>query len=327
MKTSYVLRQGSVTLVVSSSLGCRDGHFDDLQSDDVADHVKLHSDGVKSIALEVDDTRAAFRAVTERGANASQSPMVLEDEQGEVVIAEVATYGDTVHRFVERKNYKGIFMPGFTKRNTTLEGFGETGVKCIDHVVGNVRRGEMDEWADYYKKVFGFAQLLSFDDKDISTDYTALQSKVVTNRNGLIKYPINEPAPGLKKSQIEEFLDFYNGPGVQHIALLTDDLSHTVAMLRKRGCEFLTVPDTYYDVLEKRVGRISEPIDTLRQNQLLVDRDQYGYMLQIFTKPISDRPTLFFEIIQRKGALSFGKGNFKALFESIEREQQLRGTL
>ncbi len=316
-RTSYVLRQGKITLVLTTAL-----NPDSI----ISDHCKLHGDGVKVVALWVDDARKAFEETTQRGGKVYMEPKVLSDSQGEVVLSGIHTYGETVHLFVERKNYRGPFLPGFIKwepRYTPAP----VGLKFIDHMVGNVGWGEMDIWARFYEEVMGFSQLKSFDDKDISTEYTALMSKVMASSNLYIKFPINEPARGKKKSQIEEYLDFYHGPGVQHVAMATDNILETVTMLRDRGVEFLRVPDTYYDMLKERVGSIDEDIAPLKDLGILVDRDEDGYLLQIFTKPVEDRPTLFFEIIQRKGAKSFGKGNFKALFVSIELEQEKRGTL
>jgi len=316
-RTSYVLRQSKITLVLTTSL---------LPESPVADHHKLHGDGVKIVALWVDDAGKAFEETVKRGARPYREPLTEQDEMGTVVTSGIYTYGETVHLFVERKNYKGVFLPGY-KAWEPLYNPTPVGLKYIDHIVGNVGWGEMDTWAGFYRDVMGFSQLVSFDDKDISTEYTALMSKVMANSNLRIKFPLNEPASGKKKSQIEEYLDFYQGPGVQHIAMETDDIVTTVNALRDRGVEFLKVPGTYYDILSDRVGKIDENLDPLRELGILVDRDEDGYLLQIFTKPVEDRPTLFFEIIQRKGAKSFGKGNFKALFESIELEQKNRGTL
>jgi len=316
-KASYVLEQGKIRLILTTA----------LQPDSpISEHVKKHGDGVKVLALWVDDARKSFEETTKRGAKPVQEPVVLKDEHGEVVIASIATYGETIHSFVERKNYRGPFLPGFKK--VEKPALSEpVGLKHIDHCVGNVGWGEMNEWVEFYENVLGFKLLLTFDDKDISTEYSALMSKVVSNGNGYVKFPINEPAEGKKKSQIEEYLDFYKGPGVQHIAVATDDILHTVGELRRRGVEFLHVPDTYYEDLLQRVGDVKEDFQSIRNLNILVDRDDEGYLLQIFTKPVEDRPTLFYEIIQRRGAQSFGKGNFKALFESIEREQALRGNL
>lgn len=316
-RTSYVLQQDKIRLVLTTPL-----HSDSL----ISEHIKKHGDGIKVIALWVDDARKAFAETTSRGAQSYFEPRVEHDGHGEVVRAGIHTYGDTVHIFVERKNYKGPFLPGFAKWESEYNPV-STGLKYIDHMVGNVELGGMNKWADFYARIMGFANLVTFDDKDISTQYTALMSKVMTNGNGRIKFPLNEPAHGLKKSQIEEYLDFYEGPGCQHIAVATDDIVLTVSEMRKRGVEFLHVPGTYYDTVADRVGEIAEDLKTLKSLGIMVDRDEEGYLLQIFTKPVEDRPTLFFEIIQRKGAKSFGKGNFKALFESIEAEQTRRGTL
>ena len=316
-RVSYVLRQDKVTFVLTAAL---------IPDSPIAEHHKLHGDGVKVIALWVDDARKAFAETTKRGAKVYQKPEVLSDEFGEIVVAGVYTYGETVHQFVERKNYYGIFMPGFIKWEPEYRPE-DTGLLYVDHIVGNVGWGEMDKVAEYYRDVFGFDQLISFDDKDISTEFTALKSKVMSNHDFRVKYPINEPAKGKMRSQIEEFLDFYQGPGPQHVAMATHDIVATIIALRERGVDFLNVPDSYYDTVMERVGLIDEDIEVLKKYKILIDRDDEGYLLQLFTKPVEDRPTFFFEVIQRKGAKSFGKGNFKALFESIEREQQLRGTL
>lgn len=316
-RVSYVLKQDKIRLVLTTPL---------KSTSPISDHIKQHGDGIKVIALWVDDATKAFEETTKRGAKPYFQPTVEKDESGEVVRSGIHTYGDTIHVFVERKNYNGVFLPGFEKWESDYNP-GTTGLKFIDHMVGNVELGGMNKWADFYANVMGFANLVTFDDKDISTQYTALMSKVMTNGNGRIKFPINEPAEGLKKSQIEEYLDFYEGPGCQHIAVATDDIVFTVSEMRKRGVEFLHVPGSYYDTVPDRVGEISEDLENLKRLGIMVDRDEEGYLLQIFTKPVEDRPTLFFEIIQRKGAKSFGKGNFKALFESIEAEQARRGTL
>jgi 4-hydroxyphenylpyruvate dioxygenase len=297
-----------------------------LENHPIADHIKKHGDGVKVLALWVDDAEKSWKETTLRGAESHESPQTLSDENGTVKVASIRTYGETIHTFVERKNYSGVFLPGYKPRKSEYKST-SIGLKYIDHCVGNVGWGQMNKWVEFYEKVMGFSLLVTFDDKDISTDYTALMSKVVSNGNGYIKFPINEPAEGKKKSQIEEYLDFYNGAGVQHLAIATDNILDTVSELRKRGVEFLEVPTTYYDDLLDRVGSIDEDLQPLKDLNILVDRDDEGYLLQIFTKPVQDRPTLFFEIIQRKGAKSFGKGNFKALFEAIEREQELRGNL
>lgn len=316
-KTSYVLKQDKIRLVLTTPFN---------PDSEISHHIRLHGDGVKVIALWVDDARSAFAETVKRGARPYLEPTVLTDEFGEVVKSGIHTYGDTVHIFVERKNYKGVFMPGFVATKSEYNPI-PTGLKYIDHMVGNVELGEMNEVANFYKNVLGFANLITFDDKDISTQYTALMSKVMTNGNGRIKFPINEPAHGIKKSQIEEYIDFYKGSGCQHIAVATDDIVFTISEMRRRGVEFLHVPGTYYDNVSERVGEISENLAILKELGIMVDRDEEGYLLQIFTKPVEDRPTLFFEIIQRKGAKSFGKGNFQALFESIEAEQERRGTL
>jgi len=316
-RASYVLQQHKIRLVLTTAL---------RNDSPIAEHVTRHGDGVKVLALWVDDARRSFYETTSRGAEAALIPTVLEDEQGEVVIASIKTYGDTLHTFVERKNYKGTFLPGY-KPVTSAFKASPIGLKHVDHCVGNVELGKMNHWVEFYEKVMGFKLLITFDDADISTEYSALMSKVVSNGNGYIKFPINEPAEGKKKSQIEEYLDFYHGAGVQHIAVATDDIVFTVSELRKRGVEFLYVPETYYEDVMDRVGTIKEDLEALKKLNILIDRDEEGYLLQIFTKPVQDRPTLFFEIIERNGAKSFGKGNFKALFESIEREQALRGNL
>ena len=314
---SYVLQQGKIRIVLTSPLE---------PSGEINAHIDKHGDGVKFVALWVDDAKKSYEETTKRGAKSYVEPYELEDEYGKVVISGIHTYGETVHLFIERGDYKGPFIPGY-RTYAPLAKSEETGLKYIDHMVGNVGWNEMNKWCEFYAKMMGFAQMVSFDDNDISTDYTALMSKVMSNGNGRIKFPINEPAEGKKKSQIEEYIDFYNGAGVQHIALATDNIIETVTALRNRGVEFLYVPETYYDDLLDRVGDIDEELAPLKELGVLVDRDDEGYLLQIFTKPVLDRPTMFFEIIQRKGAQSFGKGNFKALFEAIEREQDLRGTL
>jgi len=316
-KTSYVLVQDKIRIVLTTPMS---------GNTEIEEHITKHGDGVKVIALWVDDATKAWKETTKRGAKSYMGPNKLEDENGIVIRSGIHTYGDTVHVFVERKNYTGIFLPGFEKWESSYNPE-PIGLKFIDHMVGNVGWNEMNVWEDFYRDVMGFANLITFDDKDISTQYTALMSKVMTNGNGRIKFPINEPAEGAKKSQIEEYLEFYNGPGCQHIAIATDDIIDTVKKMQERGVEFLHVPKTYYDTVLDRVGEIDEDIIKLRDLSILVDRDEEGYLLQIFTKPVEDRPTLFFEIIQRKGAQSFGKGNFKALFEAIEAEQERRGTL
>ncbi len=314
---SYVVVQDKIRLVLTSPL---------KSGTQIGAHIEKHGDGVKVVALWVPDATYAYEEAIKRGAKHYMSPQIEEDSTGKVVRSGIYTYGETVHIFVERNEYEGVFLPGFKSWESSYHP-SPIGLQYIDHMVGNVELGEMMTWCNFYKDVLGFAQIVSFDDKDISTDYTALMSKVMSNGNGRIKFPINEPADGKKKSQIEEYLDFYEGPGVQHIAVATDDVISTVRELTARGVEFLRVPDTYYDVLLDRVGEIDEDLAPLRELGILVDRDDEGYLLQIFTKPIGPRPTLFFEIIQRKGATSFGKGNFKALFEAIEREQEVRGTL
>ena len=316
-QTSYVLQQEKLRIVLTSAL---------TPESPINAHLAKHGDGVKYLALWVDDATQSWKETTSRGAISVLEPTVMKDEFGEVVVSAIQTYGDTVHKFVERKNYTGAFMPGFIAKSSTME-VKPIGLQYIDHCVGNVELGKMNHWVKFYEEVMGFGLLLTFDDKDISTEYTALMSKVVSNGNGYVKFPINEPAKGRKKSQIEEYIDFYQGAGVQHIAVATKDIIFTVGELRKRGVDFLEVPATYYDDLIDRVGEIKEDLEILKDLNILVDRDDEGYLLQIFTKPVQDRPTLFFEIIQREGAQSFGKGNFKALFEAIEREQASRGTL
>ena len=316
-RASYVVQQGKIRFVFTTSL--RSGS-------PIADHVARHGDGVRVIALEVDDARAAWRETTARGARSIAEPTEMTDEYGRVLTSSIAAYGDTIHTFVERGHYNGAFLPGFRAEVTDTVAR-PTGLKHVDHMVGNVGWHAMNEWVDFYAHVMGFQLYQHFDDKDISTEYSALMSKVMSNGNGYVKFPINEPAEGRRKSQIEEYLDFYQGPGVQHIALATDDILSTVSRMKTQGVDFLTVPHSYYSELSGRVGRIDEPIEELERLGVLVDRDDEGYMLQIFTRPVEDRPTLFYEIIQRKGSRSFGKGNFKALFEAIEREQALRGNL
>ncbi len=316
-RASYVVQQGKIRFVLTTPL--RSQH-------PIAQHIQLHGDGVRVIALWVDDARQAWYETTSRGAVSVEEPHIVSDEQGTAVLASIRTYGDTIHTFVERSGYLGPFLPGF--RTVASDPVARpVGLLHVDHMVGNVGWNEMNQWVDFYANVMGFSLYQHFDDKDISTDYSALMSKVMANGNGYVKFPINEPAEGKKKSQVEEYLDFYPGPGVQHIALATDDILHTVNKLREQGIEFLRVPHTYYTELQGRVGKIDEPVDELEDLGILADRDDEGYMLQIFTRPVEDRPTLFFEIIQRKGSRSFGKGNFKALFEAIEREQRERGNL
>jgi 4-hydroxyphenylpyruvate dioxygenase len=321
-RASYVMQQGKVRFILTTAIR------PDVSPDAalIAEHVHQHGDGVRDLAMWVDDARDAFEKAVERGAQPVHEPRVLEDADGEVVIAAIRTYGQTIHSLVERRAYRGVFLPGFVPVSPHYQGM-SVGLEYVDHCVGNVELGKMNQWVGFYADVMGFRNLLTFDDKDISTEYSSLMSKVMANGNDRIKFPINEPALGKKKSQIEEYLEFYVGPGVQHMALATKDIVATVSALRDRGVEFLSVPTTYYDELQSRVGRIDEPLDVLAELGILVDRDPDGYLLQIFTRPVQDRPTVFYEIIQRKGAKSFGKGNFRALFESIEREQALRGNL
>ncbi len=316
-KASYVVRQNKLTFVFTTAL---------QPEHPIAQHVQLHGDGVKVLALRVDDAASAWKETTARGGKSYMEPTKLTDKTGDVVLSGIHTYGDTVHLFVERKNYTGPFMPGYREWKSVYNP-PPTGLLYVDHCVGNVGWNQMNTWVKFYQDVMGFRNILSFDDNDISTEYSALMSKVMSNGNGFVKFPINEPAEGKKKSQIEEYLDFYKGEGVQHVALATNDIVSTVTQLRDRGVEFLQVPSSYYDDLLSRVGHIDEDVQPLKELGILVDRDDEGYLLQIFTKPVEDRPTVFFEIIQRKGAQSFGKGNFKALFEAIEREQSARGNL
>lgn len=316
-RVSYVLQQGKIRFVLTSAL---------LPEHPIAKHVAKHGDGVKVLALWVDDAQWAWQTACERGAESALEPVTLEDTEGVVCMAAIKTYGETWHTFVERKNYKGAFLPKYEARKSSYP-VQNVGLKYVDHCVGNVELGDMNRWVKFYEDVLGFKLLVTFDDKDISTEYTALMSKVVSNGNGYIKFPINEPAQGKKKSQIEEYLDFYRSAGVQHIAVATDDIIKTVSMLKANGVDFLYVPDTYYEDVLERVGSIEESLEELKKLNILIDRDEEGYLLQIFTKPVQDRPTVFYEIIERNGARSFGKGNFKALFEAIEREQELRGTL
>ena len=316
-RVSYVLKQNKIRIVLTSPLQ-KDG--------EINQHINIHGDGVKVVALWVEDAKKAWEETTSRGAKSYMKPTVEKDEHGEVIRSGIYTYGETVHVFVERKNYNGVFLPGYKKWESHYNPT-PVGLNYVDHMVGNVGWGEMKKWCEFYAKIMGFAQIISFTDDDISTDYTALMSKVMSNGNGRIKFPINEPAKGKKKSQIEEYLDFYNDSGVQHIALATNNIVETVSAMRDRGVEFLYVPETYYDDLLERVGDIDENVEVLKEHGILIDRDDEGYLLQLFTKPVVDRPTMFFEIIQRKGAQSFGVGNFKALFEAIEREQGNRGTL
>jgi len=317
-RVSYVLEQGNIRFLLTAPLN---------SNSSIAKHVTKHGDGVHDIALHVKDVDRAYRETVKRGAKGIEAPHDLEDEDGRIRKAAISTYGETIHTLINRSDYEGLFMPGFQPIESPLHNIEPVGVQFVDHCVGNVEKGKMNDWVDFYRDVMGFTQYIHFDDKDISTEYSALMSKVMAGGRGMIKFPINEPAEGKKKSQIEEFLDFYEGPGVQHIALLTGDIIDTVNKLKSRGLEFLHVPTTYYEELESRVGKIDEPLNKLEDLGILVDRDNEGYLLQIFSKPVVDRPTLFFEIIQRKGARGFGKGNFKALFEAIEREQDRRGNL
>ncbi len=314
---SYVLQQNKLRFILSSALS---------KDHEIAKHVDLHGDGVKVLALWVDDAKKSFDLAEARGAEIAFEPLTSKDEFGEVIMAGIKTYGETIHTLVERKAYSGVFLPGYVPKKSLLPKQ-NIGLLHVDHCVGNVELGHMNKWVKFYQDVLGFKLLITFDDKDISTKYTALMSKVVSNGNGYIKFPINEPAQGLKKSQIDEYLEFYNGAGVQHIAIATDNIIDTVSKLRANGIDFLYVPDNYYDDVMDRVHHIDENLEILKSLNILIDRDEEGYLLQIFTKPLQDRPTVFFEIIQRKGAKSFGKGNFQALFEAIEREQELRGNL
>ncbi len=317
-RASYVLEQGRIRFVLTTAI--RTDH-------PAAAFVARHGDGVRAISLWVEDAASAWRETTRRGAASLREPQTLRDAWGEVKVSEIAAYGDTIHTFLERRDYRGVFLPGYIAVEDEDVVSRPVGLKHIDHMVANVELGQMDRWARFYEQVMGFRLYQTFDDKDISTEYSALMSKVMANGNGRIKFPVNEPAPGRRRSQIDEYLEFYGGPGVQHIAMATGDIVDAVSRLRRQGVEFLRVPSTYYDELSARVGRIDEPISVLAELGVLVDRDDEGYMLQIFTKPVEDRPTLFFEIIERKGSRGFGKGNFKALFEALEREQALRGNL
>lgn len=316
-RASYYLEQGNIRFLLTAPIH---------SSSPIVDHVAKHGDGVRDIAMLVEDVDRAYEETIKRGATSVEEPHDLSDKNGTIRKAAIATFGDTIHSFVDRANYDGLFMPGFEEIESKLD-VEPAGLHFVDHCVGNVELGEMDTWVDFYRDVMGFKQYIHFDDKDINTEYSALMSKVMAGGRGMIKFPINEPAEGKKKSQIQEFIDFYEGPGVQHVALLADDIVRTVRTLKERGLEFLRIPSTYYEVLEERVGPIDENIDDLKDLGILVDRDDEGYLLQIFSKPAGDRPTLFFEIIQRKGARGFGKGTFKALFEAVEREQEKRGNL
>ena len=316
-RASYAIRQNKITFVLTTPIRAKNP---------IADHIYKHGDGVKVLALKVTDATSAWKETTKRGGKSYLEPKTIKDKQGKVVLSGIHTYGEVVHLFVERDDYTGPFMPGFVKWEAAFRSI-ETGLQHVDHCVGNVGWNQMNPWVKFYEDVMGFRNILTFDDKDISTEYSALMSKVMSNGNGFVKFPINEPAEGKKKSQVEEYLEFYDGEGVQHIAMATNNIIETVNDLQNRGLEFLKVPSTYYDTLLDRVGHIDEELNALKKLGILVDRDDEGYLLQIFTKPVEDRPTLFFEIIQRKGAKSFGKGNFKALFEAIEREQAARGNL
>jgi 4-hydroxyphenylpyruvate dioxygenase len=316
-RVSFVLQQGRIRLVLSGAL---------TPDHEIGAHHARHGDGVKVIALSVPDAAYAYRTAVERGAQGVREPYELSDDHGTVKLATIATYGETLHTFVERSGYDGAFLPGFVEQRVPARG-GETGLLGIDHIVGNVELGRMDTWVKFYEDVFGMTEMIHFSDEDISTEYSALMSKVVTSGNGRIKFPINEPAEGKRKSQIDEYLEFYGGPGAQHIAVATRDIVGTVEQLRERGVEFLMTPESYYDEVPERIGEIEESLDDLRRLGILADRDDEGYLLQIFTKPIGDRPTMFFEVIERHGARGFGDGNFKALFEAIEREQERRGNL
>ena len=316
-KATYVIRQNKLTFVLTTPL---------RSNNPITEHIHKHGDGVKVLALKVEDATSAWEETTKRGGKSYLEPVTLTDDDGEVVMSGVHTYGDTVHLFIERGNYRGDFMPGFRKWESFYNP-PETGLLYVDHCVGNVGWNQMNPWVKFYEEVMGFRNILTFDDKDISTEYSALMSKVMSNGNGFVKFPINEPAEGKKKSQVEEYLEFYNGEGVQHVAVATNDIVKTVTDLQKRGVEFLNIPASYYATVLDRVGHIDEDLEPLQRLGILVDRDEEGYLLQIFSKPVEDRPTLFFEIIQRKGAKSFGKGNFKALFEALEKEQDARGNL
>jgi 4-hydroxyphenylpyruvate dioxygenase len=317
-RASYVVRQHKLTFMLTTPL---------RSNNEMADHIYKHGDGVKCLSLRVQDATKAWEETTKRGAKSYMKPQRLEDKDGVVVMSGIHTYGDTVHLFLERKDYNGVFMPGYKAWSNPNFKPTDCGLLYVDHCVGNVGWNQMNKWVSFYEEVLGFKNILSFDDEDISTEYSALMSKVMSSGNGFVKFPINEPAEGKRKSQIEEYLDFYDGEGCQHVAMATNDIVKTVAELKSRGVEFLQVPTTYYDDLLERVGTIDEDLAPLKELGILVDRDNEGYLLQLFTKPVEDRPTLFFEIIQRKGATSFGKGNFKALFEAIEREQEARGNL
>ena len=314
-KASYVLEQGRIRMVFSTPL---------IGNNDLAEHIRRHGDGVKDIAFHVDDAKSCYEACVARGAKSAYEPETISDENGSITRAAIYTYGETIHSFISHDDYKGPFLPGFIEKKVEGE---DVGLKYIDHIVGNVELGKMEHWVNFYADVMGFSQIQAFSDEDIATEYSALMSKVMESDNGRIKFPINEPAEGKKKSQIDEYLDFYDGPGVQHVALLTSDIIKTIKKLKENGVEFLEVPDTYYEDLTKRVGVIDEDLEVLKKLKILVDRDDEGYLLQLFTKPVEDRPTVFYEVIQRKGSRGFGIGNFKALFEAIERHQAERGNL
>ncbi|MDQ2720841.1 MAG: 4-hydroxyphenylpyruvate dioxygenase [Bacteroidota bacterium] len=316
-KVSYVIRQNKLTFMLTTPL---------KKNNEIAEHVAKHGDGVRMLALKVNDATSAWEETTKRGGKSYMEPAILKDNDGEIVMSGIHTYGDTIHLFIERKNYSGPFMPGFRKWESAYQPV-DTGLLYVDHCVGNVGWNQMNKWVNFYEEVMGFKNILSFDDKDISTEYSALMSKVMSNGNGYVKFPINEPAEGKKKSQVEEYLEFYEGEGCQHIAVATNNIIQTVTELQKRGVEFLKIPESYYATVLDRIGHIDEDLKPLSELGILIDKDDEGYLLQIFSKPVEDRPTLFFEIIQRKGAKSFGKGNFKALFEAIEREQSERGNL
>ena len=314
-KASYVLEQGRIRMVFSTPLN---------GNNELAEHIRKHGDGVKDIAFHVDDAKSCYEACVARGAKSAYEPETISDENGSITRAAIYTYGETIHSFISHDDYKGPFLPGFIEKKVEGE---DVGLKYIDHIVGNVELGKMEHWVNFYADVMGFSQIQAFSDEDIATEYSALMSKVMESDNGRIKFPINEPAEGKKKSQIDEYLDFYDGPGVQHVALLTSDIIKTIKKLKENGVEFLEVPDTYYEDLTKRVGVIDEDLEILKKLKILVDRDDEGYLLQLFTKPVEDRPTVFYEVIQRKGSRGFGIGNFKALFEAIERHQAERGNL
>ena len=314
-KASYVLEQGRIRMVFSTPLN---------GNNELAEHIRKHGDGVKDIAFHVDDAKSCYEACVARGAKSAYEPETISDENGSITRAAIYTYGETIHSFISHDDYKGPFLPGFIEKKVEGE---DVGLKYIDHIVGNVELGKMEHWVNFYADVMGFSQIQEFSDEDIATEYSALMSKVMESDNGRIKFPINEPAEGKKKSQIDEYLDFYDGPGVQHVALLTSDIIKTIKKLKENGVEFLEVPDTYYEDLTKRVGVIDEDLEVLKKLKILVDRDDEGYLLQLFTKPVEDRPTVFYEVIQRKGSRGFGIGNFKALFEAIERHQAERGNL